>query len=432
MVADFCRYLRTLRPGLPGPVYVLQGGLVINAFGNGAANPFVYLYLYNVRDIPLAIVGLAGTASAVCSLVAAAVAGSLADRIGAKPTMIAGLFVSVVGWGLYPLVHEAWQALALAPLTGAGIGTWLTMQSTALALLVPQQLRHAAFAQQRVAANLGLGFGGFVGGLIVTTSAPRTFTVLFLVNAATFLVYSVFIARLRLPPRPRRAAGDGGYRAVLRDRVFVRFLALNFVVVIASVALINGLFPVFAKNQVGLSEDAIGVFFLLNSLVIIVAQLPVAKALEGRRRARGLALMCLLFAACWALVETAAVTPVAAVAVVAVAIACLSLGECLYDAISGPLVADLAAEGKTGRYMGANGLSWQLAFMVTPAAGGAVLGAEPFALWPLVIVLVLGAAVYTSRFESALPPQLRVTPERTPPPAMAIEAGAAGAAPGEP
>jgi MFS family permease len=404
---------------------------VINAFGNGASNPFVYLYLHNVRDIPLPLIGVAGTTSASCSLVAAAVAGSLGDRIGAKPTMIAGLFVSALAWGLYPLVHEAWQAIALAPLTGAGVGTWLTMQSTALALLVPQRLRHAAFAQQRVAANLGLGFGGFVGGLIVTTAQAQTFTTLFLLNAATFVVYSFFILRLRLPRPPARAADEGGYEDVLRDRVFLRFLALNFAAVVGSVALINGLFPVFAKNQIGLSEDAIGAFFLLNSLLIIVVQLPVAKALEGHRRARGLALMCLLFAGCWALVEAAALTPYAAVAIVCLALVCLSVGECLYDGIAGPLVADLAPEGKTSRYMGANGLSWTLGFMVTAVVGSAILGAQPYALWLVVIAGVLLAGVYALRFDSALPPPLRRTPERTPPPSVAVEATPTAAAPAE-
>jgi MFS family permease len=410
-------YLASLRPGLPRSVYVLQSGLVINALGNGAANPFVYLYLYNVRGIPLAVVGLVGTLSASCSLVAAAVAGSCADRYGAKPTMVVGLFVSVAGWSLLPLVHEPWQALAITPLTGGGIGIWLTMQSTALALIVPQQLRHAAFAQQRVAANLGLGFGGFVGGLIVTTARPATFTVLFRLNGVTFAVYSAFILRLRLPPQQPRPPGTGGYREVARDRVFVRFLALNVAFLAASVALINGLFPVFAKNEIGASEDAIGVFFLLNSLLIIVAQLPVAKAIEGRRRASGLAGMCALFAFCWGLVEVAGLVSAAAgIAIVVAAIICLSLGECLYDAITGPLVADLAPEGKTGRYMAANGLSWQLAFILTPLIGGAVLGAEALALWPLVIAVAAVAAVYALRFEKLLPVELRLTPYRAAPP----------------
>lgn len=409
------RYLRSLRPGLSRDVYVLQSGLVINAFGNGAANPFLVLYLHNVRGIPLALAGVAGSTSAACSFFAAAASGNIADRRGAKPIMIAGLCVSALGWALYPLVREAWQAVALATLTGSGIGVWLTMQSTALALIVPSNLRHAAFAQQRVAANLGLGLGGFAGGLLVTTASPETFTALFLLNAATFLIYTAFVAQLRLPrPTGNHQDSGTGYREVLRDRTFLHLLGLNFMFVVAAIALLNGLFPVFAKNQGGVSEDTIGLFFLLNSVVIIVAQLPIARAVEGRRRAHGLALMCVLFASCWAFVELAGLAPGLRVTVVLLVagIIILSLGECLYDSIFGPLVADLAPEGRTGRYMAASGLSWTLGFTAAPALGCVVLGAEPFALWPLAAGLAVLAGLYALRFESRLAPELRSTQRR--------------------
>jgi MFS family permease len=329
--------------------------------------------------------------------------------------MIAGLGISALGWTLYPLVRESWQAIALATLTGGGIGVWLTMQSTALALIVPQNLRHAAFAQQRVAANLGLGFGGFAGGLLVTTASPRSFTALFLLNATTFLAYAVFVGRLHLPRPAGMQLHGAGYRTVIRDRIFRRLLVLNFLFVIAAIALLNGLFPVFAKNQAGVSEDAIGLFFLLNSLVIIVAQLPTARALEGHRRARGLALMCVLFGCCWVLVELAGLARSyeAAILLIVVGIAVLSVGECLYDSIVGPLVADLAPEGRTGRYMAVSGLSWTLGFTAAPALGGALLGAEPFVLWPVAAGLALLAGVSALRFESSLPPGLRVTPRRS-------------------
>lgn len=52
------------------------------------------------------------------------------------------------------------------------------MQSALPAAIVPPELRHVAFAQQRVVANVGLGLGGFLGGVSVTTSDPRTFTAL--------------------------------------------------------------------------------------------------------------------------------------------------------------------------------------------------------------------------------------------------------------
>src|SRR5437016_2859989 len=79
--------------------------------------------------------------------------------------------------------------------------------------------RHAAYAQQRVTMNLGIGLGGLVGGAIATVHHPHSFTILFLADAATFLVY---VAVLAFVPDPgvggeAHAAKPSSYRAVLRD-----------------------------------------------------------------------------------------------------------------------------------------------------------------------------------------------------------------------
>jgi Major Facilitator Superfamily len=144
---------------------------------------------------------------------------------------------------------------------------------------------------------MGLGLGGLIGGLIVTVSEPETFATLFLLNAVTFLVYAaVLLVGVRVPPRaPVPHAPRSGYRAVARDGAFVRLAALNFLFVAAVVSLLNSAFPVFARNEAHLSEDAIGALFLLNSATIIVFQLPTARAVEGHRRMRGLSLMGVCF-----------------------------------------------------------------------------------------------------------------------------------------
>ena len=47
--------------------------------------------------------------------------------------------------------------------------------------------------------NLGIGLGALVGGLIATTSDPRSFSVLFLLDAATFLVFAVILSTVKEP-----------------------------------------------------------------------------------------------------------------------------------------------------------------------------------------------------------------------------------------
>jgi MFS family permease len=397
-----------LASGLPRSVYFLQAGLVVNAFGNGAANPFLVLYLHDARGVPLAVAGLASATGAVCAVSATLAGGTLGDRVGMRTTLVGGLMVSATAFALYPLVREPWQAFVPAALSGLGAGSWLTMQGALVAALTPQAQRPAAFAQQRVAANVGLGLGAFVGGVIVTTSDPRTFTALFALNAATFVTYAAVLMRLPASDAGPPSAQPAPYRELVRDGALVRVVALNFVFVAAAVSLLNGLFPVYARNDGGISETAIGLLFLLNSLLIVALQVPAARALSGYRRMPTLAAMGALFAACWLL--TLAGGGADAAILFAAAMVVMSLGECLYDVVVGPLVADLARGRALSRTVALSGFSWQLGFILGPAVGGALLGAEPPALWIGAAAVCLLAGLWALRVEATLPPDVRVTP----------------------
>ena len=401
--------------GLPRGVYVLQAGLLLNAFGNGAANPFMLLYLHEVRGIPLAVAGIASGVGAGAALASSLVGGSLTDRFGGRGTMIGGLALSTIAFALYPLVREGWHAIALAAVLGSGAGMWLTGQSSLLARLVDSAQRPLAFAQQRVVANVGLGLGGAVGGLIVTTSEPSTFTTLFVLNAATFVVYAGFLVRVPEPPPVAATAAVGSYRAALRDGAFLRLLVVNYAFVAGAVALLVGVLPVYAKTEAGVSEDAIGLLFLVNSLLIIGLQIRVTRLQRGRRRMAALVRMGWLFACSWLLVLGAGlVAPEYAFAVLLAAIALFSVAECLYDAVQGPIVADLAPSDLVGRYMALNGFSWQLGFITGPAVAATLLGAAPHGVWLLGAGVCLLGALGAHRLDRRLPTEVAVTPVSVP------------------
>jgi dipeptide/tripeptide permease len=194
----------------------------------------------------------------------------------------------------------------------------------------------------------------------------------------------------------------------------MRFAVINFLFVAGAIALFNGLFPVYVKNEAGLSEHTIGAFFLLNSLLIITLQLPTARAVQGHRRMRGFALMGVLFALCWLLVlgggHASSVT--SATLLVAAGVVSMSLAECLYDSIQGPLASSLAPAELLGRYMAVVGFSWQLGFIVGPTVGGALLGASPNALWPVMATVCGAAGAYALLLEPRLPAGVRLTPVR--------------------
>src|SRR3954469_19732236 len=223
------RWLRALDPQLPREVWLLQLGGVANSFGNGPVLPFLVISLHHARGFGLGVAGLVVAVSAAAQLTAGLVAGPLVDRVGAKNVLAAGLVMQAAGFGLYPLVRSPWQAFALIAVEGAGSAGFWPSQSTLIARLTPPARRHAAFAQQRVTMNLGIGLGGLAGGLIASVAHPGSFTMLFLVDAATFLAYVGVLAFIHDPGvgEEEQSAAPASYPAVLRDRLFLRLWSLN-------------------------------------------------------------------------------------------------------------------------------------------------------------------------------------------------------------
>ncbi len=409
------QYLRSLDPRLPRPVWILSLGGLANAVGNGLAFPFLVIYLHNVRGFSLGTAGLVLATIGAVSLLAGPAVGIVVDRIGGRATLAAALVLLAVGFGSFPFIREPWHAFLAAAIAGLGNAGFWPSQSALLAGLTPQARRHGAFALQRVTRNLGIGLGGVVGGLIATTANPTSFTVLFLLDAATFLL---FVAALAFVPEPVLPKEDDGeqllparYAEVLRDRALVGLVFLNVLFVSAGYAQFE-LLPVFAKNEAGVTEKGIGLIFFVNTLVIVLAQFPLSKALEGRRRMAALAVMCGLWAAAWILVFLGGLwfTAVAAAVVFGVAAVVFGLGECFQGPVQGALVADLAPPRLRGRYMAVSTISWDIGFIVGPAVGGFVLQAEPLALWPLAAAVCLIAGAASIAVERTIPRELRLTP----------------------
>jgi predicted MFS family arabinose efflux permease len=407
-------YLRSLNPQLPRSVQILQLGGLANAFGNGIVLPFTFIYLHNVRGMGLGTAGLVLATNAGVSLVAGPLSGIFVDRVGGKRTLAAALSLLTLGYGGYAFVHQPWQGFATAAVTGIGNGAFWPAQSTLIAALVPPERRTPAFAMQRVVMNLGIGLGAMVGGLVASASHPRSFEILFLLDGLTFVVYMAVLAVLVPEPGHHRRASEapaGGYVAVLRNRPFVAVIAINTVFIFAGFAGLD-LLPVYAKNHAGVGERAIGFVFLLNTLVIVALQLPIARLVEGHRRMRLLGLLGLVWALAWLLVPIGGVwlTGLAATAIFAVAGSVFGLGECLHGSVQAPLVVDLAEPALLGRYMALSALSWQIGFTLGPAVGGYVLAATPHGTWLAAgaICAVNGALAVAA--ERRLPVQARRAP----------------------
>ena len=251
---------------------------------------------------------------------------------------------------LGPLAAEAFAAAALA---GAGNGALNPSQSTLVTTLAPTDLRHRATAVSRVAGNAGIGIGGALGGLVAAGGLDG-FVALFLANAVTYLVYvacwSPSCASARGPSAPSADTGS-----CVRDRAFLQIAAIEVAMIAVGWGVFTWLVPPYARIDVGIGARLIGLLLLANAATVVVAQVPVARLAEGRRRAVMMALAASVFAGACLLVVAAGPRAAVAYAALLTASIAVGVGECCYTTVLTPLVADLAPPGLRGRYMAAWG-----------------------------------------------------------------------------
>lgn len=401
--------LRRLDFGLPTELWVVQVGIFLNFLGWGAVLPFEVIYLHDGRGFSLGVAGLVvGTVTGL-AVVAAPFSGPLIDRVGSRATAAGSLVALGGGFAGLAFAHTPLQAFIAAAAAGIGNGALQPSQSALLASLAPPELRHRAAAVSRVASNLGIGVGGAVGG-VVAAQGLNGFIVLFLVNAVTYVLYAVIlIVGVREDARPTPIAG--GYRVVLRDRPFMRLALTNVAVIAVGWGVFSWIVPAYARGEIGVSTRLIGLMVFANAVTVVLAQIPVAKIAEGRRRAATMAIGALTFvAACLLVVGADFLELQLAVAALLTAVIVVGVGECLHTTVLMPLVADLAPAALRGRYMAVTGLSWWLGLALAPTLGAQLLSVSPPAAMLTSAAVAVAAAVSALALEREIPPAIRLTP----------------------
>jgi MFS family permease len=395
---------------------VVQAGIFLNALGYGAVLPFEVIYLHDGRGFALGTAGLVVGIVTGLAVVTAPLSGPVIDRLGARVTAAGAGVALAAGYAGLAFAQTPREAFLAAAAAGAGNGALNPSQSALLASLARPEIRHRVTGVSRVAANLGMGLGGAIGGIVAGFGLDG-FVALFLANAASYLVFvALLLAAVREEARPEPL--PGGYRLLVRDRAFVRLALGNIAVIAVGWGVLPWVVPPFATSELGIGPEEIGLLLLANALTVVFVQLPVARLAEGRRRVMTIAAGAGTFAAACLVFLAAGRLGAAAFAALLVASIAVGVGECLYTTALAPLVADLAPPAVRGRYMAATGLTWSLGLALAATAGTQLLSVSPAVAFVPAAFLVLAAGWSALTLERDLPAAVRLTPrpEREPAP----------------
>ncbi|MGW1090787.1 MFS transporter [Streptomyces sp. NPDC002596] len=284
---DEPRFRAALR-GLPGRVWIISLGILVNQVGNFLP-VFIVLYLTE-RGCSAGAAGLVLGVSGVGKVLGNAVGGYLADGIGRRWTIVLS---AVTTSGLTAIMPSLGPLPIIVAVVGLiGVTSQIYRPAAAAVLLdsvaATNQQRLAAFGVFRFAMNVGAALGGVIGGVLASTS----YVGLFLGNAVACLLFGVVVGvLLRDAPKARSDQDDAdtqadravGYRQVLADRTLVRFLLMTVFAEFVHIQSTVGL-PLHVSN-VGLSERDFGLLIGLNGLLVLVLELPITGAISRYRPA---------------------------------------------------------------------------------------------------------------------------------------------------
>ena len=430
-------WFRDTAGGLPRSFWYLWTGTLINRLGSFVLI-FLAIYLTRERGFSAVQAGLVIGLWGVGGAIGTTIGGMLTDRWGRRPTLLTahlGAATMMVGLGL---ARPLWAVAAGALLLGLFAEAARPAFGAMMVDVVPEKDRLRAFSLNYWAINLGFACAAVLAGL----AAQAGYLLLFLVDATTTVVTALIIftrvKETRVPPTVVVAKGAavpaGALRTILRDRVFLGFVALNLFAALVFLQHISML-PI-AMGDSGLSPATYGSVIALNGVLIVVGQLFVPRLISGRSRSHVLALSALIMGVGFGLTAFADT-----VWLYGLTVLIWTLGEMLNSPSNATLIAELSPAALRGRYQGVFSLSWQLAGASAPILGGLLREqAGNTALWlacaaigalTAITHLVSGPARErrAAQLRAAGIPVAPVTLTRTPAPESAEAAAASPAAP---
>ncbi|MGW0367731.1 MFS transporter [Streptomyces coeruleorubidus] len=234
------------------------------------------------------------------------VGGTLADRLGYKPMIVAGCVLRTLGFATLGLVDSLPALLAASAATGLA-GALFNPAVRAYLAADAGERRVEAFALFNVFYQAGILLGPLAG--MVLTGVD--FRVTCLVSAAIFALLSVVQIRAlpaRRPEDAKRQDGDGGqgvlaqWRGILANRPFLLFSVAMIGSYVLSFQVYLAL-PLEVRRLGGEGEfgtAAVAMLFAVSGLTTILGQTRVtawckARYEPGRALVRGLAAMGLAF-----------------------------------------------------------------------------------------------------------------------------------------
>ncbi|HKZ99422.1 MAG TPA: MFS transporter [Thermoplasmata archaeon] len=256
-------------PATRSPLFVILFTVFVDLIGFGVVIPLLPFYASAVGGGPL-VLGLLIAAFFGMQFLLAPVLGSLSDRLGRRPVLLATLVVATAGHLLLAAANSLVLLFAARVLAGMAAGNLSVAQAYIADRTRPEQ---RAKGMGLIGAAFGVGFavGPVIGGTLVGYGlfAPALAAAAL---AATNLGLAVAFLPESLTPERRVAMGSrqaAGLGEAIR-RPSIRALVATFFVVSFAFSTVPVAFPSLGIDYFGLKPEQLALVFILIGVISIV------------------------------------------------------------------------------------------------------------------------------------------------------------------
>ena len=372
-------------------IWVRVVGTILTSLAGFMMRPYLVFYLYDKLDgsifLSMLIIGL----QPLCGIFVNLYAGSLSDRYGRKPMMLAALIIQAFAIGGYMFASHVWEFAVISIINGIGHAMFGPAANAQIADVVPQEKRAEVFALLHTALNMGSAFGPLLGLLLFTWNP----TIIFLTCAVALLAYAGLVVWKVPETMPVKSAAEQELsktkpRIRWRDHkplLWITFLAMPVSLLYAQV---ESTFPLHLQQNFENYKTVFAAIITFNGCVVIALQIWIAKRTEHVSAYLVVAASYLLFA-----IVSVGYGFVPIFAVLLFVEFLFTIGEMLNGPHIQKVISVIAPEEHRGWYFSVFGMNWQLSRAIGPILGGLLFshygGKMMFAVLAA-IILIAGIA----------------------------------------
>ena len=373
----------------PGTFKVLILATYIDRLGSFLLFPFFSVYLIEHFGVGMIQVGILFSVFSGGSIIGSTIGGALADKYGRRSMLLLGLISSGIGSILMGLVDDLNIFFIIAAFLGVLGDLGGPARQAMVVDLLPKDKQAEGFGLLRVAVNLSATIGPMLGGFL----ASQSYMLLFIGDAVSSLITALIVFIVIPETKPEKQDDKPeesviktliGYKEVLKDSVYIMFLAVSAITVLVYMQM-NSTLSVFLLTVYGFPIAGFGLLLSMNALMVVLFQFWITKRISKYAPMKMMAFGTLLY-----MIGFGMYGFISEIYLFFVAMGILTVGEMIVIPVSQAAVAYLAPEDKRGRYMAVYGYHWAIPTLFGVLVAGLVtVYIGPNWVWYLAGILCL-------------------------------------------